>query len=148
MSDTARDGATPGRFRLNEPGVIADVIDGEAVIMNLERGSYYGLDQVGADIWRSILAGRSTEEIADAISERLTVPRERARADIERVTRQMLEEDLIVATPGEGHPAGSPAAIEIASTTYVEPTLTVYSDMKQLLAFDPPLPGIQTYPTT
>ena len=148
MSQSAHDGAPQGRFRLNEPTVIADVIDGEAVIMNLERGSYYGLDQVGADIWRSILAGWSTEEIATAMSERLAVARERARADVERITREMLEEDLIVAASGDRAADGSPSALEIASTTYVEPTLTVYSDMKQLLAFDPPLPGIQAYPTT
>ena len=148
MSNIERDGATHGRFRLNAPKVIADVIDGEVVIMNLERGSYYSLDQVGADIWGSILTGRSTEEIADAIAEHFAVARERALAVTGRITQQMLEEDLIVAVSGDDNGRASPPAIAMASTTYVEPTLTVYSDMKDLLAFDPPLPGIESYPST
>jgi hypothetical protein len=143
MGSAEREGPRGTRFRLNEPAVIADVIDGEAVIMNLERGSYYGLDKVGADIWRAILAGRASDEIADAIARRFSIERERVSADVRGITHRMLEEGLIVAA-SDG--AWAPSDIEITTASYVEPTLTVYSDMKDLLAFDPPMPGMGTRP--
>ena len=43
--------SVPGRYRVNEPGVIHQSIDGETVIINLDSGAYYSLDAVGAVIW-------------------------------------------------------------------------------------------------
>lgn len=128
-------------FRLNEPAVIADVIDGEAVIMNLERGSYYGLDQIGADIWQLILAGRTFDDIATAIAEHFDIERERVASDVNALAAQMIEERLIV-PDSDGEPR-SPAPYEIAVAVYATPVLTVYSDMKDLLALDPPMPGLE-----
>ena len=69
-------------FRLNEPAVISDIIDGEVVIMNLERGSYYGLDEVGADIWRLIMAGKTAEEISSDLAGHFSLDFERALTDV------------------------------------------------------------------
>ena len=38
-------------FRINNPKVIHETIDGETVIVNLDSGNYYSLDATGADIW-------------------------------------------------------------------------------------------------
>ena len=38
--DTVNRGHSLHRFRTNEPAVIADVIDGETIIMNLAAGHY------------------------------------------------------------------------------------------------------------
>ena len=35
-------------YRVNSPNVVAEVIDGEAVIVNLRNGMYYSLDGGGA----------------------------------------------------------------------------------------------------
>ncbi|AWK88543.1 PqqD family protein [Azospirillum thermophilum] len=32
--------------------VLAAVVDGELVLMSVEQGLYFGLDPIGADIWR------------------------------------------------------------------------------------------------
>ncbi len=35
-------------------GPLAAEVDGEVVLMSLERGNYYGLDEIGSDIWRRL----------------------------------------------------------------------------------------------
>ena len=125
-------------FRLNEPAVIADIIDGEIVIMNLERGSYYGLDTVGADIWRMVMAGKTGREISDRVAAHFGVDRD-LQKDVSALIAKMLEHDLLI--PAEGSvSADATSAEEITAGQYNPPDLAVYSDMKDLLAFDPPLP--------
>ena len=34
-------------FRINSPTVVHEIIDGEAVIVNMKNGSYYSVDGVG-----------------------------------------------------------------------------------------------------
>ena len=35
-------------FRINSPTIIHEIIEGEAVIINMEMGHYYSIDQTGA----------------------------------------------------------------------------------------------------
>lgn len=35
-------------FRVNSPSVIGEVLDGEAIIVNLDSGAYYSLNGAGA----------------------------------------------------------------------------------------------------
>lgn len=130
------------RYRLNEPAVIADIIDGEVVIMNLERGSYYGLDQVSADIWQLILAGRTGEEIVSLLCERFSVDQDRANADVTALIIKMVGEDLVISDGGRSPAENSPSPA-FAADRYTRPDLTIYSDMKDLLAFDPPFPTFE-----
>lgn len=39
------------RLRINAPSVVGEVIDGEAVILNLETGKYYSARGSGSAIW-------------------------------------------------------------------------------------------------
>ena len=130
---------TDCRFRLNEPAVVADIIDGEAVIMNLERGNYYHLDQNGAGIWRLIIDGFTADEIAAAAAQHYGVRGTDVSLDIAHLVEKLLDEQLIVLV---GPDAGdrSIGADVFTLPAYAAPALAVYSDMKDLLALDPPLP--------
>lgn len=41
-------------LRVNTPQVVCETIDGEVVIVNLDKGIYYSLLKTGADIWSRI----------------------------------------------------------------------------------------------
>jgi len=129
-----------GPLRLNDPAVIADDIDGEIVIMNLERGSYYGLDTVGADIWRMVMARKTGQDISARISSHFGVDVESVRKDVSALIAKMLENELLVPDVGSS-PSETNTEPAVSAGQYNSPELTVYSDMKDLLAFDPPLPA-------
>lgn len=139
MDEVDLEEGTSGPFRLNEPAVIADVIDGEVVIMNLEHGSYYGLDEVGADVWRMIMAGKTGTEISEEVAKHFSIGSERVLKDVSALIAKMIEQDLLVLAETSAAPIEPPKA-EITAGQYVQPDIAIYSDMKELLAFDPPLP--------
>lgn len=134
------------RLRPNEAEVAAKVMDGEAIMINLSNGMYYSMDGVGGLVWDLIAERRSLDEIAAAIGRRYDVAPTRARADLDRLAGELLDEKLVFISEDEG-PAGHQQASEQASKrSYEPPQLNKYSDMGDLLALDPPMPGLSDIP--
>jgi hypothetical protein len=141
LTDEEAKSAAQGRYRLNEPAVVADVIDGETIIMNLEKGDYYSLNPSGGEIWLHLLAGRRRDELLAAIAERhgdVSSP-----AEVDGFIARLIEYRLIVATEQPGDVNGL-AAQELGPTApWSKPEISVYADMKDLLALDPPMPPLR-----
>lgn len=51
------------RFRTNSPTVVHLAIDNEVVILNVVSGTYYSLEQTGADIWGLIEQGARVGDV-------------------------------------------------------------------------------------
>lgn len=132
------------RVRPNTGDVAAKVIDGEAIIMNLANGLYYSMDEVGSAIWEMVEQARSVDEMAGALSARYDVERTTVDEDVARLVGQLLDEQLVVVTEEAAAP-GTPAASDGAGP-YAAPTLNRYDDMADLLALDPPMPGLGDVP--
>lgn len=139
----------PGdRLAPNTNEVADEVIDGEAILINLASGIYYSMDGVGGVIWSLIAAGHSLLATAATIAARYEVSPEQAEADVQRVAAELVEHGLVV--PREADQP-EPPPVAPASTTrlpYEQPKLTVYRDMGDLLALDPPAPGLKDIPWT
>jgi hypothetical protein len=124
------------RFGLNEPAVVADVVDGETIIMNLEKGDYYSLNQSGGELWALLVAGLPRADILQAVAHRHDPAP--SGQEIDGFIGKLLIHNLIVPVD---HANGSTFASEPAPAgAWSVPELSVYSDMKELLAMDPPLP--------
>lgn len=52
-------------FSLKNPPTIAESIDSEVVLINLDTGSYYNITGVAASLWEVLVSGSSFEEIAN-----------------------------------------------------------------------------------
>jgi hypothetical protein len=132
------------RFRVHEQEVAAKVIDGEAIIINLTTGVYYSLDPTGSEVW-SLLEGRhEVDAIVGHVCGRFDVPEAVCRGDVERLVEQLLEEKLIV--PADGEVPGPPPDGGPSGRAYSPPRLDIYRDMGDLLALDPPVPGLEPIP--
>jgi len=68
---------------------------GEAAILNIKSGVYYGLDPVGARIWTLVQEPRKVAEIQTAITEEYDVEPERCARDLAGLLEKLLEEGLI-----------------------------------------------------
>jgi hypothetical protein len=84
------------RLRVS-PSVYARTFGAELVLLDFGRGEYFGLDEVGAEIWRAIAAGETLGAIADRVAERYEVTRSRALADIVQLAAHMLGQGLLLA---------------------------------------------------
>lgn len=70
-------------------------LSGETVLLELSRGVYYGLDEVGTRIWNLLAEGRSLEETVDVLVEEYDVDRARGAADVLRLVGELEERRLL-----------------------------------------------------
>jgi hypothetical protein len=68
---------------------------GEAAILNIESGVYYGLDPVGARIWTLMQEPREVVEIQNAITNEYDVEPEQCARDLVGLLEKLLAEGLI-----------------------------------------------------
>ncbi len=136
----------PDRLTPKSQQVAAKVMDGEAVIINLANGVYYSMDKAGGLIWSMVEQARSLDAIADAVAAAYDVPPVRAREDVEQLAAQLVAEDLVVAAGDEVPAEGADPAPPLQKLPYETPKLNVYRDMEDLLALDPPMPGLHETP--
>jgi len=76
-------------------GQISSDLAGEAVILNLETGMYYGLARVGARIWDLIREPTRVVDIRDAIVREYEVEVERCQHDVLCLLEQLADTGLI-----------------------------------------------------
>jgi hypothetical protein len=136
------------RWTLNETEVAAKVIDGEAIILNLSTGLYYSLDGIGAKVWEMLVANRSLEQIVDTLAQAYTESAQRIEADVEQLVSDLEGEHLIVTANGAAPMTEASPAPEGEAAGYVSPALVKHTDMADLLALDPPMPGLMDGPWT
>lgn len=138
--------AAEQRLRVNVDEVAAEVIDAEAVLINLSTGMYYTMDKVGAVVWQLIEGGHSMAEMSSIIAERYGVDPDMVLRDLEKVVRDLLEQRLVAVEEGRTAPMANAADTPRDVEVYARPTLCKYTDMAEVLALDPPLPVLRERP--
>lgn len=81
------------RLTANETVVGAE-LDGEMVLLDTESGVYFGLDELGARIWRLLADGADTETIATALLADYDVEPARLRGDLADFCELLLAKGL------------------------------------------------------
>ncbi len=70
-------------------------IDREMAILNLQNGTYYGLDPVGAYIWSLMQQPTSVRELRDAMLEKYEVDEQRCERELLDLLQRMRSEGLV-----------------------------------------------------
>lgn len=70
-------------------------LSGEAAILNLKSGVYFGLNAVGASIWKLIQEPRSVNEINDALVQEYDVDPYQCEKDLLALLGELLSKELI-----------------------------------------------------
>jgi hypothetical protein len=128
-------------LRINAPSVVAEIIDGEAVIMDLASGHYFSTQHVGCDIWRGVEGGSSQSAIVESLLESFEVDETEVAPAVDAFLRDLLERKLIVER--EVHTRPSVAGTDTSPSggerrkDFAAPVLHAYSDMEDLLLLDP-----------
>ncbi len=77
------------------PHVAWQVLDGEAILVDLPKGRILGLNSVGSLIW-SLLADHDETAIADEVGRRFDVDAATARRDVACFTAMLRERGLLM----------------------------------------------------
>lgn len=126
------------RYQVNEPTVIQEIIEGEAIIADLGQGFYYSLDATGSMAWNALVSGCTVGSIIDAFAVQFPAEREEIATGISQLVERLTEEMLIVPASGEGvEPVQLSGLAESCGKAFTAPVLSKYTDMEQLLLLDP-----------
>ena len=129
-------------YRINQPSVAQETIEGEAIIINLVSGNYYSLDSVGTEVWQLVEQGVPVEGIADTLEASYNANGKASiRSALDQLVAELLREELIVADdtgtpqgpPSTTFPAGGPGTRRAFTT----PVLNTFTDLQDLLLIDP-----------
>lgn len=74
---------------------VSSDLAGEAVILNLKAGVYYGLDEVGARVWNLLQEPRTVAELCDLLRQEYQVDPERCQADLLALLQGLAREGLV-----------------------------------------------------
>jgi hypothetical protein len=87
-------------YRKN-PSVVCTELDDGAVLLNLDTKYYYNLNETGLRIWQFIDEYRSSDEIAEKLSNEYEVDIEKARSSVLMLVKD-LEKDGLIMSDGKG----------------------------------------------
>jgi coenzyme PQQ biosynthesis protein PqqD len=83
------------RLRRQE-GVLAQQAHGKTVLLRLEDGGYYALDEVGAMIWQLCDGSRAVSEIVALLCEEFDAPESTVQEDVLEFIGDLRRERLLV----------------------------------------------------
>ncbi len=71
-------------------------VDGEAVILNLATGKYFGLDQVGTRMWALLAQHKSISDAYHALLDEYDVTAEQLQHDLLNLVENLASHRLII----------------------------------------------------
>lgn len=79
------------------PALASEVVDGEAVILQLDEGIYYGLDAIGTQTWQRLSTGDSLASAVSAcVAQFPSESPQRIEADLLALVHSLLESHLLL----------------------------------------------------
>lgn len=79
----------------NTQQVTGDLPDGDVVILNLANGVYYGLNEVGARIWKLIQQPVSVRQLNDTLLAEYDVNAEQCYQEVVRLLHELFAHELV-----------------------------------------------------
>lgn len=118
--------------------IIYEEIDAELVVINLMTGCYYSLNESASRIWKLIVSGNSTDQIAGLLMDHFSSETDGIKTEIARILSEFVNEELISEAAG-------PETIKelilpdgfVLSGHFQKPMMTRHSDIKEMLQLDP-----------
>ncbi|MEV6602790.1 lasso peptide biosynthesis PqqD family chaperone [Kutzneria sp. NPDC051319] len=65
------------------------------VLLDADRGRFYGLNPTGSAIWQALSGGHSVEQITRDLAARYTARPEQIRADVDTLVAQLRDRGLL-----------------------------------------------------
>ena len=123
------------RITVNAPHVVGEIIDGEAVVVNLRDGVYYSMSGVAATIWRLVEQGATPEQIVEVLSVQYAARDGMIRGAVDSFLVRLVAEDLVRQEPGTAPDLDTTPPV--GGEPFADPVFEKFEDFKDLLLIDP-----------
>lgn len=123
-------------FVLQPQDVVLESFADETVAVHLGTGRYFSIDAIGAEIIDLLQTGSDVGTISDALVTRHDADHSLVDDAVAEFVGRLVAEGLVRPAP-DGHPSTPIPGAAGPGGAFTRPTLTVYSDMEDLLLLDP-----------
>ena len=130
-----------GRYQVDGEKIVHEVLDQEAMVVNLDNGYYYALEGTAVDIWQALAGGASAPEAAAVLRRRYTGDQAEIEAAVRSFAAELVTETLL--TPVQAAEAADIPHPEPGSSAagpdraFSLPVMYKYTDMANLIQMDP-----------
>jgi hypothetical protein len=93
--DDAAARVTDSTVIARSPSVLTAEVDGEIVMMSIERGRYFGLDDIGSDIWKRLDTPCAFADLIDRLVADYEADRATIAEDVRTLLGRMVEHDVV-----------------------------------------------------
>jgi hypothetical protein len=128
----------PVRLCLNANNVVFDVIDGEVLAIRSDSGAYYSMRGAAATAWCALLSGLPVDQLVGPVAGHHGADPSIVGPELNRIAADLLGEALLILREGEDLEADD---LQLPEETQMRPweapIFEVYTDMQDLLLFDP-----------
>jgi hypothetical protein len=118
------------KISINDQDVVSEIIDEEAILINMVTGSYYSLESSACDVWKLLQKG-STD--VDTLVQYFDGDSTKIRAELQSFLDELCNENLTQRI----EPVTSNVPSACGKLTFSVLTLNKYTDMENLLLMDP-----------
>jgi hypothetical protein len=87
---------TESRRVTKSPDVLLQDLEGEAVLLNLANGQYYGLDESSFHMYQTLISSGAIETAYETLRREYAVEPEQLRADLDKFVSHLIENGLLV----------------------------------------------------
>lgn len=84
------------RRLMSAPDVLLQDLEGEAVLLNLKNGQYYGLDENSFHMYKLLISSDSVEAAYAGLCQEYDVEPEQLRSDLDQFVAHLLENGLLI----------------------------------------------------
>lgn len=74
--------------------VVTQELEGEMVLLSLDRAEYFGLNATGTVMWNALVNGRTLREIAATVAQDFAVDAQRASDDVLTLAQHLIDAGL------------------------------------------------------
>ena len=96
MAQLTSSNLTDNTLLVRNPDLIGADMDGEMVMMSINKGAYYGINNIGSRIWNLLENEMTALEIINNICDTYEVEIKQAHKDTMAFLNNLLEHDLVM----------------------------------------------------
>lgn len=119
---------------MSEANKVWRIIDGEALVLDLQGGAYYSLNPVGTAILKGLVEGKSHDSIQQSLQQTFPGAPPDTSQDLERFVGELGAADLLGLQPAAAEEEDEDGLGELV---YTSPKMHRYDQFSQVLSYSP-----------
>jgi hypothetical protein len=130
----------PTHYRSNGPRFVDETIDGEALVMDMVKGSYYSCVGASAFAWNALARGMTADDLTAMLVARYGISDADAARDVDGFVTTLLTEEMLVPDDhDQANDAPTRTTLDalVPQPEYRALALERFNDLADLILLDP-----------